>query len=427
MKEIFLQYIWQNQLFDKQNLQTADGQSLQIIRPGYWNHESGPDFLQAQIRLGNLVWFGAIEIHIDARDWKRHRHPQDAAYDNVILHVAWHDQSPQLRPDGSELPLLLMKHRVGQQLINQYTALLGKAKTQKSLACSNSSLSVPDIYKASTLERAATSRLTRKSEEIRKMYINNEQNWQQTALQCISRAYGFKTNAEAFSTLGSKVPYLSLMKESSNYTSVLALLMGVSGLQNEKNFFSEALQKEADHLRNKYHLDARAMQSVEFRRAPVRPANAPHVRLVQLAAFLYALPQFFDFISQHNEPEAYLAVLEKANKLIVKYQRYYGKISKVGKGSMYNIMINGVAPFQFAFAKHKSDDVLEQKAFALWQMIPAEKNRFTRIFESQGFITTSAMESQGMIEHYRYLCSEGRCLQCPVGNYIMKNHHLVVI
>ena len=88
MKEQFLQLIWKLKLFNHSSLKLLDGRSLIIKDYGTFNAiESGPDFLNATIKLEKLSWSGNIEIHLKASDWYRHKHHSDPAYNNVILHV----------------------------------------------------------------------------------------------------------------------------------------------------------------------------------------------------------------------------------------------------------------------------------------------------------------------------------------------------
>ncbi len=51
MKEKLLQYIWQFQYFNKNELTTMDGDSLGIIHSGSFNTNQGPDFLEAKIKI----------------------------------------------------------------------------------------------------------------------------------------------------------------------------------------------------------------------------------------------------------------------------------------------------------------------------------------------------------------------------------------
>lgn len=102
MNEQLLQYIWHRQLFSIASLCTSDGECLEILDRGRWNHDQGPDFLGAVIRLSGLTWAGNVELHIHTKDWLAHGHQFDPGYENVILHVVWehtgniHPGSPYL-------------------------------------------------------------------------------------------------------------------------------------------------------------------------------------------------------------------------------------------------------------------------------------------------------------------------------------------
>lgn len=56
MKEDFLHFVWKFQKFSLHNLQTTQGESIEIAHPGDHNLYSGPDFMAAKIKLGSLLW-----------------------------------------------------------------------------------------------------------------------------------------------------------------------------------------------------------------------------------------------------------------------------------------------------------------------------------------------------------------------------------
>ena len=86
--EQLLHYVWKHQIFPLKEQRTTTGQELEVIDSGLSNPHAGPDFFNAKIKLDGVLWVGNIEIHTHSSDWFKHRHHQDAAYDNVILHVA---------------------------------------------------------------------------------------------------------------------------------------------------------------------------------------------------------------------------------------------------------------------------------------------------------------------------------------------------
>jgi hypothetical protein len=91
MPEAFLYFLWQYQYFAKPDLATTDGDSVQVLHPGFRNHDSGPDFFNARLLINDVEWGGTVEMHTKTSDWLAHRHQHDRAYDNVILHVVWQD------------------------------------------------------------------------------------------------------------------------------------------------------------------------------------------------------------------------------------------------------------------------------------------------------------------------------------------------
>ncbi|MCC7050829.1 MAG: DUF2851 family protein, partial [Bacteroidia bacterium] len=56
MNEDFLQFIWQYKLFNTAHLKTLQGDEITILQPGTINHNQGPDFLNARIKVGDTVW-----------------------------------------------------------------------------------------------------------------------------------------------------------------------------------------------------------------------------------------------------------------------------------------------------------------------------------------------------------------------------------
>ncbi len=130
MTERLLQYIWQFQYFNAGNLQTAQGQVLQVLHPGTHNTDQGPDFLNAKLKMGETIWAGSIEIHINSSDWKLHNHSADKNYKNVILHVVLNnDVDLEL-----SFPTLELNSRISKLLLKQYEELM---QSQLFIPCQN--------------------------------------------------------------------------------------------------------------------------------------------------------------------------------------------------------------------------------------------------------------------------------------------------
>ena len=65
MTEKLLQYLWQFQYFNKSGLRTVQGDPIEIIYPGLLNTNQGPDFINAQVRIGKTILVGFVELHIE--------------------------------------------------------------------------------------------------------------------------------------------------------------------------------------------------------------------------------------------------------------------------------------------------------------------------------------------------------------------------
>ncbi|MBQ1697051.1 MAG: DUF2851 family protein [Bacteroidales bacterium] len=93
MNEKTLALIWQNRLFDPAGLHTTQGEPVQVVKTGYTNTMSGPDITDAQIRIGDILWTGNVELHTKSSHWPLHKHHLDHAYDNIIMHVVFEDDA----------------------------------------------------------------------------------------------------------------------------------------------------------------------------------------------------------------------------------------------------------------------------------------------------------------------------------------------
>ena len=71
--EKLIHYVWKHKLLPAAGLLTADGRKVEVLDPGLHNHDAGPDFFNAKIKVDGMVWAGNVEIHECSSDWYRHR------------------------------------------------------------------------------------------------------------------------------------------------------------------------------------------------------------------------------------------------------------------------------------------------------------------------------------------------------------------
>ena len=423
MSESFLHYIWQFQYFNKGNLLTTEGESVEIFNQGMLNKHAGPDFFNARIKIDQMEWVGNVEIHINASSWLDHHHDRDDAYENVILHIVWKNDKPVRRKDGSLLPTLELKNRVSEELILKYTKLIN---SPEAIPCSARFNSVNDLVKVSMLDKSLLQRLESKALIVTQILNANNLDWEETCYQLLARNFGFKVNADPFFQLAKSVPYKVLLKHADKLLQVEAILFGQAGFLDgeQSDEYYRLLQREYSILSNKFTLLDKKINRSQWRFLRLRPSNFPTIRLAQLSALLAEKKNIFSTIKE-------AATYQDLKKVFGVKQSYYWQhhfqflkeskemISGLGDMSIENIIINTVCPLLVAYGKAKDEQEWIDKAVSILQQIPAESNSIVKKWTSLDQSAKTAFDSQALIELYNNLCLKKRCLDCNIGVSIL--------
>ena len=424
MHESFLYYVWQFQYFDKRELQTTDGDTLEILNPGFRNSHAGPDFSNSRVKIGEMVWAGSVEIHVHASDWIQHKHDRDNAYNNVVLHVVWNNDKPIIARDGTPLKTLELKHRVSEQLILQYRKLTNNPEP---IPCSSFFPQVNSIAKLDMLDKAVTTRLEMKSNEIGRLLERNNHDWEETAYQLIARNFGFKVNTEPFQQLSRSIPYRVLMKHADKSIHIEALLFGQAGFleENSQDDYHALLKREYSILSRKFKLTDTRLDKAQWRFLRLRPANFPTTRIAQLASVLASHKNLFSIIIETADYMSLVALF--ARKPSEYWQRHYQffkpqskSVPPLGSDSIDNLIINTVVPLLICYGKKKDAQRYTDQALDLLQAVPSEKNSIVDNWKKLGINCKSAFYSQALIELYNNYCSRRRCLDCSIGFTIIQ-------
>jgi hypothetical protein len=97
-------------MFETSQLTATDGRSLRILDPGTLSRRSGPDFRNASVEIGGIVYSGDIEFHRHCEDWELHKHQFDRSYNSVILHVVLHGPSRTVQSEsGRAIPTVILE------------------------------------------------------------------------------------------------------------------------------------------------------------------------------------------------------------------------------------------------------------------------------------------------------------------------------
>lgn len=425
MNESFLQFIWQQQLFEKENLETVDNRKIEILNPGFKNTNSGPDFYDAKIRVGEQLWAGTVEIHLRASDWYNHNHSNDKAYDNVILHIVADYDTDIFNSKGVKIPTFVLNY--SKNLYKNYTKLI---MNKGPIPCSDFLHTIDEFYIKTWINRLLVQRFQRKTKQVFDSYIENQKSWEETFYQFIAKNFGFKVNALPFEILAKSLPYKFIAKQKDDLSQIEALLFGQAGflkLNCDDDYFLK-LKRDYEFFSKKYNLKPLKMHLWKFLR--LRPVNFPTVRIAQLAALLHKNVNMF---SKILEAKNIKQIFDYFDVKVSDYWLYHYKFcktskksyKKLGKISINGFLINSIAVFLFAYGQNQRNEEYKEKAFDLLENIPSEKNNIIDKWKTTVIKPQNAFDTQALIELYNQYCKKGRCLDCNLGGKIIIKEKII--
>jgi hypothetical protein len=417
MTERLLQFIWQFQYFNKGELDTTAGDTIHVIFPGQFNTNQGPDFSDAKIKIGKTTWAGSVELHIKSSDWKKHNHQSDKNYKNVILHVVWENEN-----NSSDIPVLELKSRVPKILLKRYEELMNSSSF---IPCEKNITTVRDITLKSWKERLLAERLIRKAKAVENYLSKNNHHWEETFWWMLARNFGLKINADAFEAIAKSVSVTVLAKHKSQIHQLESLLLGQAGLL-EGNFndeYPKLLKREYKFLKEKYKLKPVHIP-VHFLR--MRPGNFPTIRLAQLAMLIKESAHLFSKIKEAPSIKDAVKWFDVTANDYWHYHYHFDELTalkkkKLGSDTINNIVINTVVPVLFAYGNYNDENKYKEKALKWLEKTSAESNSITKGFQTLGIENKNAFDSQALIELKNEYCSKKRCLDCSIGNALLKN------
>ena len=402
-------------------LTTTDGRLVEVIDAGLHNHNAGPDFFNAKVKIGGTLWVGNVEIHDRASDWYQHGHDKDPHYDNVVLHVCETIDSDVTNSKGQYIPQLQLS--VPQHVREHYEELL---KTDHYPPCYRI---IPDLTRLmvhSWMAALQTERLERKTDDIRRRAEQCGGSWEDAYFVTLARNYGFGINSDTFEQWAMNVPLQAVGHHRDDLFQIEAIFFGQAGLldgEGEDDYYLR-LQKEYRYLRQKFTLTPMSASAWKFLR--LRPQNFPHIRIAQLAMLYYE--QRLNLSRLLNAEH-----LDEVNALLLTHVSDYWRThytfdsqptkpmeKHLSPASIDLIIINSVAPMLFTYGKYKSDQHLCDRAFSLWEQLKAENNAIIRDWAAAGVPCENAADSQALLQLHRNYCMRRDCLRCNFGYEYLK-------
>jgi hypothetical protein len=420
MKEEFLHYLWKYSLYHKDKLTDPGGNLIEVIHPGEYNRDSGPDFFNARVRISGTEWAGNVEIHTKSSHFETHGHKRDHAFDNVILHIVAEDDKRVRNARGEEV--LTSEIEFDNSLFEKYTDLVNNPFI---IACQGEIENIDRFFIRHWLNSLVVERLQDKSEAILKIFSETGNDWEETFYRILSRYFGFRVNTGPFEMLASALPFRIVRKHVDNLFQVEALLFGTSGMLDEGLFrnaisddYYKDLIREFKVLSAKYSI--RPVHGWLWKFSKLRPVNFPTLRISQLAAMLSVTGGLFSKVVDACD----IGELRKAFEVTASdywddhyvFGKKSRKISKnAGAIASDILLINAVIPVIFIYGKTRDNPEMCERAVSFLDEIKAEENSIMSDWKKSGIEALSASDSQSLIQLRNEYCKKRRCLDCRIG------------
>ena len=378
------------------DLQTTDGRRVEVIDPGLHNHNAGPDFFNAKVKINGIEWAGNVEIHDRSSHWYQHGHDKDEHYNNVVLHVVGEADRDVQTLEGHFVPQMVLQ--VPPSVLQNYEELL---KTDQ----------YPPCYKI-----------------IPTLTPLTIHSWM-AALQT-ERYYGFGINGDAFEEWARHIPLSAVGKHRDDLFQIEAIFMGQAGLLElntiperyqqqalNEGFFAK-LRNEYQYLAHKFQLQSMNAQLWRFLR--LRPQNFPHIRIAQLANLYYMRKAG---LSELIECPDVISLSEKMRTQVTPYwETHYtfgsestSNAKHLSPFSINLLIINTCIPLLFAYGRQTCREELCDRAFDFLEQLKAENNHIIRMWQECGLTVKSAGDSQALIQLKKEYCDKKDCLRCRIG------------
>ena len=426
LPEVALHRIWERHDLLTPQLRTTDGRSVRVIHAGTPNPDTGPDFLDAVIRIGATTFRGDVEVHTSPSHWHLHGHDRDPRYNRVVLHVTG-CSGPSARPpartcSGRPLPQLILPHpddvppasstsrgrtidacaarirqesdphrmllRLGWARIRRRTRQFGQRLDQVTAEAQGGAAEPQNRY-ALPQRRKRTPPST-----ISPRTRATTRQWEQLVFEGLMESMGYARNSAAFLHLARTVTVHALRHAGWRPRErTMAILFGAAGLlpdpatltEEESVVFVRTLHRHWRAWRTAHgRTPAPEMTWVFFR---LRPANFPTARIASIAHLLpilfsrHRLPAMLRMVSGRRlSARQRVRLVHRALTFTPEgfwsfHVHFHDKQKpwgvRLGRDRVAIIMLNALLPAAFLYAQTTADGSLARRLRSTAHHIPA--------------------------------------------------------
>lgn len=459
INEYFICKIWENSGYYS-DLQTTDGEDVEIISYGRSNYGSGPDYKDAKVKINGKTFTGDVEIHRDFKNWAEHNHPKDRKYNPVILHVVLWDsedrKSPKLRIKR-ELPTVILSHFLKRSIHDIWQDIITWTADTIKLPCYSLNHMVSDEAVESWFETLAMERLKLRSARIKErlselssaydISIKKNEVWEQILYEFIFEALGFSQNKQQMMNLASALN-LDLLKEiTQNNNTMLylqAVLFGTAGFLfdvRQKDDYIDAVKKIWKQTEEM--IKSPKQNRHEWNFFPMRPQNFPTIRIAygaQIINRIISKDLFRKIIDEFDKADF---EVRNCNRNILNLFRPeqdsywsthydFGKISKkenklAGKQRIEDIAANVLVPLVYLYALEFKNTAIKKNILNFYTNLKTGADNSIinvikkQVIKKREIKLDSPAKEQAAIQLYNFYCTRERCIECEIGKNVFKD------
>ncbi|MHA3770727.1 DUF2851 family protein [Verrucomicrobiota bacterium sgz303538] len=424
--ELDLQAHWFAGDFGRE-FQTLDGREVRIVQFGVWNREAGPDFAEVALSFdGGEPVRGSMELDFEARDWERHGHDVNPAYEDVLLHVFFANGS-------TDFFTRTARHRLVPQLRLDLDSRQTRENMQipeaKPGRCVAPLQVLPEETVREVLLGAARFRLQRKTAALARLV--EVHGVDEALFQSLATALGYKSNKLPFTLLAQRLP-LRLLQRSRD--ELEPLLFGVSGfLSNiEPTTCDQPTRTYLRSLWERWWARRSEMQRLtlkleQWNCGGQRPANHPQRRLAALAQCVRHWPKLRS-LRDSGEPKA---VRDFFGQLQDPYWDYHYTLTSapskrpmalVGETRVVDLLANVFIPFAIADNPRLVDTFAALRAPLSNRRVETAATRLFGTDASRREWLRSVAIQQGLLQVYEDFClrDASDCAHCRFPEQLTK-------
>lgn len=372
--ESVLQAIWAERYWRREALLASNGELVRIIHPGYLNTVDGPDFLNAKIEIGGLVFHGAVELHIHHNKWYSHGHHTDANYNNVVLHVVAEQRTPGSvrNSSGINVPTINLLQVLPQNL----SAFIRQLSNQAVLPCKAGFNYVSAQALMVQIEQAHKEYLEKKVHDFFEFYdvsLAPSLAWKHALILALFDGFGIARNRQSMQIIGRQ--YLR------QYT---------AGSVVERAEFIRKIEQEVE------------MGNLSWIKKGQRPGSSLHKRLAQAIAMAEIILEtpFDQFLGEDYETFWKKALVEAG---------IGGNLIKILFGTVY-------LPAIFALSSLFAINTLKHSIIERWKRLssPIPELLVKPLRELSPHSPKLFENKLGAVHQLRAYCRQRRCNECEV-------------